>query len=186
MGSTDPFEHQLRELAKSMREKLLSESEVADRRCCSLCGIEELKVDTLPTAATVEFYSAPCGETGCSGSINLMKFVAQTPQSILEPLEKVEGFRCTDPGCKAPNLSPADAIDGYDPYNTKDYHLPTTLLVNSPIEEHHISYRDDDTVMVCSRCHSRIHADNDIYNDLVPELSRKEAREMGEIKGGAE
>lgn len=178
MKATDSFEHQLRTLAKSLREDLLTLSE-EDRRECQLCGIEELDIDLLPSQSRVEFYRVPCLEQHCGGSMSVVRFVVETPDEIETNKEKLEGWRCSSVGCEPSESLILDAIHGYEPHTVEEYHIPTTYLVKTPIYQHHISYDPERTILVCSTCHGRIHADNGIYNDLIPDLSRKEAEEMG-------
>lgn len=47
------------------------------------------------------------------------------------------------------------------------------------LHTHHTSYRDDETVPVCRRCHTEIHTDNGRYEELMPDLSQEEAIELG-------
>jgi protein-arginine kinase activator protein McsA len=43
---------------------------------------------------------------------------------------------------------------------------------------HHVSYKENIRVPVCTTCHPKIHL-TDRYPELTPELTRKEAEERG-------
>jgi uncharacterized protein YbaR (Trm112 family) len=46
------------------------------------------------------------------------------------------------------------------------------------MREHHTSYKRDKTMLVCESCHRKIHR-TDQYPELLPELSRQEAKDQG-------
>jgi Zn finger protein HypA/HybF involved in hydrogenase expression len=55
------------------------------------------------------------------------------------------------------------------------YGEPDTYL------EHHTSYKQDETVMVCPSCHGKIHHQDGFRDDLLPEMSRQAAEQQGYI-----
>lgn len=183
MRGIDSFEHQLRVLARDLRKEVISELDAATDRTCELCGIQEVKIDSLPPDARVEFYTVPCIEPDCDGTLKLMRYVIATPEEIPAPKTDIPSWRCSSERCDADVVHPLDAIDGYEPHHTEHYHIPVTYLVKSPLHLHHTSYHPEETILVCSDCHGRIHADNDLYHDLEPEMSRKEAEEIGPFEG---
>jgi hypothetical protein len=56
-------------------------------------------------------------------------------------------------------------------------------LENTDVEQHHTSYKDDETIPLCGSCHSKVHVKDGFHDHLEPELSRKEASRNGHIDG---
>ena len=54
-------------------------------------------------------------------------------------------------------------------------------LKNTEVEQHHTSYKDDETIPLCGSCHSKVHLNDGFHDDLEPELSRKEASRNGHV-----
>lgn len=162
-----------------MRDDLLERVPDDDRRQCELCGVDELNAQSLPPYARVEFYNVSCPTDGCDGTASVLRYVVETPPELPSDKTQMGNFRCSEVGCTPDRRFAADAIRGYEPHNTRKYQIPTTKLVNSRILAHHTSYDPEETIDVCYTCHGVIHSDNELYSNVEPDMSRKEAEKKG-------
>lgn len=174
MHATDSFEHQLRNLAKTMREDLLNRADEQHREC-TVCGVAELEVEGLPPHGRVEFYNVPCPADECEGNARGLKYIVETPPELPIDKQRLDGWRCTEPDCSEIQSLAANAMHDHSPYRIKEYHLPTTALVKSRILKHHTSYEPEKVIDVCYTCHGLIHSDNETYADLEPAVKRGDA-----------
>lgn len=53
-------------------------------------------------------------------------------------------------------------------------------FLNTQTQQHHISYLHDFTITVCYSCHRKIHHEDGYYDELQPDISRKEAKKLRE------
>lgn len=78
---------------------------------------------------------------------------------------------CYSPNCQGPLVPP---LSGATEKERQSIAIPTPRLLNLRAEEHHISYEPERTILVCRRCHSKIHSGEDGLEPLQPNQSREE------------
>lgn len=45
------------------------------------------------------------------------------------------------------------------------------------MDRHHTSYKDNEWIALCQKCHTKVHANPKYFDDLQPEMTRREAEE---------
>lgn len=66
----------------------------------------------------------------------------------------------------------------YEPREKIECEVCQDLYDADQTQEHHISYITNTTIDVCYSCHRRIHHEDGFFDELKPDISRKEAKKL--------
>jgi len=175
----DPIKSRLREMAVEIREDLVQQIAGNNPSECELCGRKRFQKGMLEYETRFEVYSGECPRQSCSGTVNFGYLYVKVGDEIPIVNDEFTAVRCTG-SCENIERVLPDFVEEHDPNKVDEYVLPLQGILTTQIDEHHISYEPEETMLVCSSCHNQIHHDDSFRPDLRPDMSRSEWEENNE------
>ena len=167
--SSGRFRDTLFEMVEELNNKTIPHMDVGSGRRCEVCGSYELNLDELVCKAGGDTYTTECLE--CGRETLFFHLWVELRGDIGLYQERFIGGGCRKCGYEVD----MDAIvEVQSPVEERRYRLPAYSVINTRIHEHHTSYEPEETILVCAKCHSNIHADNEFHPELEPDMSRRE------------
>lgn len=141
---------------------------------CEVCSAGEVTVEMKGSTTRIEEFNLACPARRCDGQLSVTEVIVQTGGDIPVSLSEYVRVNCTD--CGDGPRAMEDALKDEEPADIVDYDIPIPQLERSTLHEHHVSYVPEETVLVCSSCHAKIHHDEQFRPELTPERKKSEVQ----------
>lgn len=138
---------------------------------CEICGDSKFSIGEEDVGVSVERYRTVCCRRGCEGMLCFTYILVEAAGDLGLAREDFIGVECSV--CEGPERGLHDLIERHGPIEEEEYRLPVDQILTVDIHEHHISYEPEETILLCSKCHGKVHNSDGFHDGLKPEISRK-------------
>jgi hypothetical protein len=139
---------------------------------CRLCDAASFAVETKLATVEAERYSLSCPR--CSEAFDGRLVSVLVPDDTVAIANEVrKPDEC--PECGTPHLGLEDLMINTGPIERSVQKRFVKGIQTNDIHNHHVSYKENETIPLCSSCHAKVHNTPGFADELQPELSRSEA-----------
>lgn len=170
--------NKLLEMALDIKEDVVETFAPSDNPRCELCGAKKYQTKRLPYECRSELYNVDCDVSGCNGYVPFFLYTVEVGDDIPIQNVEVQSRGCMSENCDGPRLGYREIAADEEPVETDNYALPLKGMITTKIDQHHTSYVPEETMLLCSQCHSKVHHDDSFRPDLRPDMKRKEWEAM--------
>ena len=153
------------EEGKRIRQEL--SNGYADR--CTVCGDVEYDASDAEIEGGAMLHAFDCAQ--CGSYCHIIESYMSIEDGGRVTVTDTSVTQCSSPTCDWIPL-PIDRTR-VEATDETTFEVPYETILSVQIEEHHISYEPEITLLVCSPCHGRIHSDDSDLESLQPNMSRQ-------------
>ena len=151
------------------------QANLPNRGECSVCGVQEYELKETAATAIIELYEFRCRQCKSENKVERVDFSVDSVKiQVSEQFYTAEQCPCCGYNWSCDDLAINDT-----PVESVGETVMVNAIESTTIAGHHTSYKENEVIDVCASCHASIHHTDGFRDDLMPELSLKEARERG-------
>lgn len=165
-------------MAEEIQEQVEEVMHTDSEKECELCGAKEVQVKRVESETYMAQYITDCPADRCGSRLAFIHFHVGVGDLVPIIRDDFETVSCSNPECEPKEHHLKMVVENEEPQKRTEYVLPIKGIITTTIHEHHMSYVPEETMMVCSTCHAKIHHNDDFRPDLQPDMKRKEWEAM--------